>query len=156
MTTGRILSTAPRSRSRVAGKRSGPAPTIDREQFEPSCAAWYQDQRSSPRPLVAPAAYIKNFRDGESLASPFIVGLGVLGLGVAPAGSTVKDTGHFALSVSKNKQPVANVVLADGRTETLLDLPRGDYDIELRFLAGDGKPLLKSAPMSVSVVKQGP
>ena len=138
----------------VAGKRSDPAVTIDRASFEPSCAAWYQDQMSAPRPLVAPAVYVKNFRAGEPLASPFVVSLGVLGLGVAPAGSSVKDTGHFALSVSKNKQPVASVVLADGRTETLLDLPRGDYDIELTFLAGDGKPLLKSAPTSVSVIKQ--
>jgi Domain of unknown function (DUF4399) len=138
----------------VAGKRSEPGPTIDRAHAESGCAAWYQDQMSSPRPLVAPAVYIKNFRAGEPLTSPFVVSLGVLGLGVAPAGSATKDTGHFALSVSRNKQPVAQLDLADGRTETLLDLPRGDYDIELQFLTNDGKPLLKTT-QPVSVIKQG-
>ncbi len=139
----------------VVGKRADPAPSIDRALFEPSCAAWYQDQMSSPRPLVAPAVYIKNFRAGESLSSPFVVSMGVLGLGVAPAGSNLKDTGHFVLNVSKNKQPVTTVVLADGRTETLLDLPRGDYDLELSLLAGDGKLLLKTT-QPLSVVRQGP
>ena len=138
----------------VTGKRDGPGPAIDAAQFDASCAAWYQDQVSAPR-ATAPAVYVKNFRDGEALASPFVVSLGVAGFGVAPAGSAVKDSGYFALTVSKHKSQVTQLVLADGRTETLLDLPRGDYDIELSFLSPDGKPLLKAPPLQVQVVKQG-
>ena len=138
----------------VAGKRSGPPLAIDRDRFDASCAAWYQEQMSAPR-AATPAVYVKNFRSGEPLNSPLVVSLGVTGFGVAPAGSAAKDSGHFVLSVTKNKQPVSYLVLADGRTETLLDLPRGDYEIELGFLAPDGKPLLKSSPLQLQIVKQG-
>jgi Domain of unknown function (DUF4399) len=108
---------------------------------------------SAPRP-AAPAVYVKNFRSGEPVTSPVAVSLGVTGFGVAPAGSAAKDSGHFVLSVTKNKQPVARLVLADGRTETLLDLPRGDYELELSFLAPDGKLLLIAPPMLLPIVKQ--
>ncbi len=138
----------------VAGKRSGPPLAIAPDHFDASCAAWYQDQMSAPR-AATPAVYVKNFRSGEPLNSPLVVSLGVIGFGVAPAGSAAKDSGHFVLSVTKNKQPVSHLVLADGRTETLLDLPRGDYDVEIGFLAPDGKPLLKSAPLQLQIVKQG-
>jgi hypothetical protein len=139
----------------VAGKRSGPAPEIDRDRYETSCAAWYQDQMTTPR-AATPAVYVKNFRSGEPLASPVAVSLGVMGFGVAPAGSTAKDSGHFVLSVTKNKLPVSRLVLADGRTETLLDLPRGDYEVEVAFLAPDGKQLLKGPAIQLPIVKQGP
>jgi hypothetical protein len=139
----------------VAGKRSDPAPEIDRDRFDASCTAWYRDQLSAPR-AATPAVYVKNFRSGEPLASPLAVSLGVTGFGVAPAGSAAKDSGHFVLNVTKNKLPVSRLVLADGRTETLLDLPRGDYEVELAFIAPDGKPLLKAPPMQVQIVRQGP
>jgi len=138
----------------VAGKRSDPPPAIDREHFDTSCAAWYQDQRSAPR-TAAPAAYVKNFRSGEPVASPLVVSLGVIGFGVAPAGSAAKDSGYFVLNVTKDKQPVSHLVLADGRTEALLELPRGEYELELGFLAPDGKPLLKAPTLQLQVVKQG-
>jgi Domain of unknown function (DUF4399) len=138
----------------VAGKRSEAAPAIDRERFDATCAVWYQDQMSAPR-AATPAVYVKNFRSGEPLGSPLVVSLGVTGFGVAPADSAVKDAGHFVLSVTKNKQPVSHLVLADGRTETLLDLPRGDYEAELDFLAPDGKPLLKAPTLQLQIVKQG-
>jgi Domain of unknown function (DUF4399) len=137
----------------VVGKRSDPPPAIDREHVDATCAAWYQDQMSTPRPAT-PAVYVKNFRSGEPLTSPVAVSLGVTGFGVAPAGSSVKDTGHFVLSVTKNRQVVSRLVLADGRTETLLDLPRGEYELEPGFLAADGKLLLSAPPMQLSIVKQ--
>jgi hypothetical protein len=138
----------------VAGKRGDAPLEIDRDRFDATCAAWYQDQMSAPR-AATPAVYVKNFRSGEPLGSPVAVSLGVTGFGVAPAGSAAKDNGHFVLNVTKNKLPVSRLVLADGRTETLLDLPRGDYEIEVAFLAPDGKLLLKAPAMQVPIVKQG-
>jgi hypothetical protein len=87
--------------------------------------------------------------------SPFAVSLGVTGFGVAPAGSPVKETGRFVLAVSRAKAPVSRIDLADGRTETVLDLPRGDYELELSFVGASDVPLMKAAPLRVSVVRNG-
>ena len=138
----------------VSGKREGAGPAIDAVGFEASCTTWYQDQVSTPRP-AAPAVYVKNLRDGEPLASPFVLSLGVVGFGVAPAGSAVKDSGHFALSVTQRKTVVSRVELSDGRTETLLDLPRGDYEVELSFVGPLGEPLLKAPSLQLQVVRRG-
>jgi hypothetical protein len=137
----------------VVGRRTAAPLRIDAEQFEASCAAWYQDQVSAPRGS-AREVYVKNLRSEEGVASPFVVSLGVGGLGVAPAGTAVKDTGHFALLVSRGGAVVQRHVLGDGRTELLLDLPRGDYEVEPRFLDAQGQVLLKAAPLRLSVTRQ--
>ncbi len=137
----------------VAGKRAdGGAPAIDAGRYEASCARWYQDQLSTPRPATK-EVYVKNLRDGEAVKSPFVVSLGVAGFGVAPAGSAVKETGRFVLAVTRAKAPVARIDLSDGRTETVLDLPRGDYELELAFVGAGDAALLRAAPLRVQVVK---
>jgi hypothetical protein len=80
--------------------------------------------------------------------------LGVLGLGVAPAGATVKDTGHFAITVTQGSNVVQKRALTDGRTETIIDLPRGEYELVLGFLDGVGRPLLKPAVLRLNVARQ--
>lgn len=142
---------SPEIRITVAGTRTGPAPAIDPARFAATCPAWYQDQVSAPLGGDK-RVYVKNFRDGEPLASPFMVSLGVIGYGVAPAEKPVKDTGYFVLSVTRNKGVVARLALADGRTETRIDLPQGDYTLELSFLRADGTVLLKAPPMRMPVV----
>ena len=138
----------------VAASRGGPAPVIDPARFAETCAAWYQDTVSTPRP-AGKDVYAKNLRSGESVSSPFVLSLGVMGLGVAPAGSKAKDSGHFAYGVSTRAGvPVLRQELSDGRTEALVELPRGDYQVELQFLGNDGSVLLRSAPLQVNVVKQ--
>ncbi len=138
----------------VAVARGGPAPAIDPARFAETCAAWYQDTVSTPR-AAGKEVYAKNLRSGEAVSSPFLLSLGVLGLGVAPAGSTAKDSGHFAYGVSTRAGvPVLRHVLSDGRTEALVDLARGDYQMELQFLGPDGSVLLRSAPVLIAVVKQ--
>ena len=86
--------------------------------------------------------------------SPFVVSLGVLGLGVAPAGVAVKDTGYFAMTISHGPTTVQKLALTDGRTETVLDLPKGEYELALGFLDSAGKPLLKPAVLRLSVAKK--
>jgi Domain of unknown function (DUF4399) len=137
----------------VVGRRTAVPLSIDATQFDASCAAWYQDQVSAPRSGVK-EVYVKNLRDEEPVGSPFVISLGVVGLGVAPAGSKIADTGHFALNVLRSGNQVQRLALSDGRTEALLDLPRGDYEIEARFLDAEGQVLLKAAPMRVSVTRQ--
>jgi len=138
----------------VAGKRaSDPAPVIDANRFEATCQAWFEDEISAPR--TAPKeVYLKGLRDGDQVASPFTVSFGVTGLGVAPADKKVKDTGHFVLNVVRPGAPPARSVLSDGRTETVLDLPRGDYTLETTFEDADGATLLKAAPLRITVTKR--
>jgi hypothetical protein len=137
----------------VSGKRSDPAPTVDRQDFAATCQTWYQDYVTAPRSTDVKQVYVKNFRDGEPLASPFTVSLGVVGYGVAPADRPLKDTGHFIVSVMRDKVPVARVALVDGRTETRVDLPQGDYTMEVSFARADGTILLKGQPMRVPVAQ---
>lgn len=140
----------------VTGRRNGAGPQIDEDDFDASCAAWYQDAVSAPRVggSAVRQVYVKNIRDGEPVASPFVLSLGTVGWGVAPAGAKVKDAGHFSLQI---RGPGGRkLTLADGRTETLLDLPRGDYEIELSLLDSDGALLQKmgSGPLRFSVTRQ--
>ena len=95
----------------------------------------------------------RNIRSGEPVGTPRLVNLGVIGFGFAPAGSPVKDAGYFVLNVSKNKVPVSTVALKDGETETVVDLPLGDYELEVVFMAVDGKRLLKDE-LAISVVRK--
>jgi hypothetical protein len=44
--------------------------------------------------------------------------------------------------------------LTDGRTETIIDLPRGEYELVLGFLDGVGRPLLKPAVLRLNVARQ--
>jgi hypothetical protein len=139
----------------VTGPRSAARLPIDPAQFEASCAAWYQDQQGAPRGTPGTReVYVKNLREGETVVSPFLLSLGALGFGVAPAGTQIAETGHFALQISQGGQRLRQQVLADGRTELVLDLPRGDYELGLSLLDGQGQTLIKGAPLRFSVSRQ--
>lgn len=138
----------------VLGRRSGAAPRIEPGNFEESCALWYQDTISAPR-AGGKEVYVKNLRDEEPVTSPFVLSLGAVGFGIAPATQKVKDTGHFAITISsKGGAQVQRQVLSDGRTEALVDLPRGDYEIDLRLLDGEGTQLLRASPLRFTVQRQ--
>jgi hypothetical protein len=79
----------------------------------------------------------------------------VLGLGVAPEGTSIRETGYFSLHLRKNQSLVRSVRLHDGQTEAVLDLSPGEYDAELGFLAGDGQLLLRDQ-MKLIVAARSP
>lgn len=137
----------------VLGRRDGPAPRIDAQDFEASCAAWYQDLRSAPRP-EGRAVFVKNLREGEPVASPFVLSLGVTGLSVAPAAARLKDSGHFLIELAQAGGANRRIELSEGRTEVLLDLPRGEHELMLRFVDSDGALLLRAEPLRLSVIRQ--
>ena len=139
----------------VIGKRSGPAPRIDERDFTATCTAWYQDARTTPR-SAAKEVYAKNVRDGEQVVSPMRLSLGAAGFGIAPVDKAVKDTGHFALSVLQGGKTVARHVWSDGRTEAVLDLPRGEVELQLALLGTDGKTLLQGEPLRLTVTRSTP
>jgi Domain of unknown function (DUF4399) len=136
----------------VVAKRGAAAPRIDERDFAAICAAWYQDAMTAPR-TAAKEVYAKNVRDGELLVSPMRLSLGAAGFGIAPADKAVKDTGHFAVTVVQGGKPVARHVWSDGRTEAVLDLPRGEVELQPALLAADGKPLLQGEPVRITVLR---
>jgi hypothetical protein len=139
----------------VTGKRSDPAPKIlPGADFQASCEDWYQDMRATPRKAEGREVYVKNLRDEEVVSSPFTLSLGVLGagLGVAPAGTDIKDAGHFRLAfTTRGGATVQRQNLTDGRTEAITDLPVGDYEVVVSLHDGAGNPLLKGTPVKFSV-----
>ncbi len=144
---------SPEIKITVVGKRNeAPAPQINSEQFDASCRAWYQDELTTPS-NTGQAVYVKNIRSGEPVDSPLLVKFGVVGFGVAPAGSPVNDAGYFVLKVTKKKVPVSTVSLKNGETETILDLSPGDYDFEVEFVSTEGKRLLRDE-IRITVVRK--
>jgi Domain of unknown function (DUF4399) len=139
----------------VVAKRGGPAPRIDERDFAATCAAWYQDAVTTPR-TAAKEVYAKNVRDGDQLVSPMRLGLGAAGFGIAPADKAVKDSGHFAVSVVQGGKTVARHAWSDGRTESVLDLPRGEVELQPALLAADGKTLLQGEPLRITVLRSTP
>lgn len=83
-----------------------------------------------------------NLRSGYAVRSPFAVDFAVRGLGVAPAGVKLDNTGHHHLLVDR---PMPNSAYdpipfddsyrhyGKGQTGTLLDLPPGRHTLRLLF-----------------------
>lgn len=139
----------------VVGKRGGAEPRVDERDFAATCAAWYQDAVTTPR-AAAKEVYAKNVREGDQVVSPMRLSLGAAGFGIAPADKAIKDTGHFALTITQGGKPVARHVWSDGRTEAVLDLPRGAVELQPELLAADGKPLLRGEAVRLTVLRSAP
>ncbi|WP_116475287.1 DUF4399 domain-containing protein [Zobellella maritima] len=122
----------------------------------------------SPLALATPApedakAYIISPADGEEVAQTFIVRFGLSGMGVAPAGVEKAGTGHHHLLINAGELPDMSTPMpaseqlkhfGGGQTETELNLPPGDYSLQL--IMGDHlhvphQPPVLSEPVRVTV-----
>ncbi|MEO8056821.1 MAG: DUF4399 domain-containing protein [Burkholderiales bacterium] len=141
----------------VLGSRSAvPRPKIDPKNFDATCAAWYQDEVSRPRPPDEPL-HFTNLRAGESLVSPFNARLGVDGYGVCARGQSAEKSGHFMLDVlaRADRKPVQSFDLSNGATQTNLFIPVGNYLLRLRFVDPvSGVDLLRPHELPVNVTQQ--
>lgn len=101
-----------------------------------------------PAPTAAAAgaeAYIIAPADGAKVKNPVVVRFGLKGMGVAPAGIQVENTGHHHLFVdtdlpsdlSKPIPALENKIIhfGKGQTETTLTLTPGKHTLQL--LVGD-------------------
>lgn len=120
---------------------------------------------ATPRPENA-RVYIIAPVDGAVVRSPVTVLFGLEGMGVAPAGIDVPDTGHHHLLINL---PLGEVDLdaplpADdqhrhfggGQTQTTLELPPGEHTLQL--LLADHQhvahePPLASVPITITVTE---
>ena len=100
-----------------------------------------QELPKTPSPEGA-EVYIISPKDGETVSSPVTVLFGLKGMGVAPAGIDVPNTGHHHLIVNLKTLPSFDVPLptsdnvihfGKGQTETELELPSGKHTLQLVF-----------------------
>lgn len=134
--------------------------------FGASVAA--QDAGQAIPRTAAPAGaevYIQAPADGAEVRSPFVVRFGLRGMGVAPAGITVANTGHHHLLIDVDTLPPDGLPLPTtdqvrhfgaGQTETELSLPPGRHTLQL--VLGDHlhiphDPPVRSAKITITVVE---
>ncbi len=123
---------------------------------------WAQDRTPSP---AGAEVYIISPKDGAKVASPFVVEFGLKGMGVAPAGVKIENTGHHHLLIDTDAPTDLNAPLPSsekvvhfgkGQTQTTLTLPPGKHTLQL--LLGDNShvphnPPVISKKITVTVTK---
>ncbi len=86
--------------------------------------------------------YIISPADGEGVRSPVIIKFGLQGMGVAPAGVDMKNTGHHHLLIDTRRFPSLDKPIPSdkrhkhfgkGQTETTLELSPGVHTLQLVF-----------------------
>lgn len=107
--------------------------------------------------------YIISPKDGDTVDSTFTVRFGLKGMGVAPAGIVMENTGHHHLLINVEEMPDMNIPLPAtdnirhfglGQTEAELTLPAGKHTLQL--VLGDHlhlphNPVVKSEKITITV-----
>jgi hypothetical protein len=123
---------------------------------------WAQDRTPSP---AGAEVYIISPKDGAKVSSPFVVQFGLKGMGIAPAGVKIDNTGHHHLLIDTDAPADLNAPLPSsdkvmhfgkGQTQTTLTLPPGKHTLQL--LLGDNghvphNPPVISKKITVTVTK---
>jgi Domain of unknown function (DUF4399) len=125
---------------------------------------WAQDRTPSP---AGAEVYIISPKDGAKVSSPFVVQFGLKGMGIAPAGVKLDNTGHHHLLIDTDAPADAGagaplpaseklVHFGKGQTETTLTLPPGKHTLQL--LLGDAShvphnPPVMSKKITITVTK---
>lgn len=125
-----------------------------------SSMALAQDFRQ-PAPAGAKVYFIEP-KNGAEISGPVVVKMGLAGMGVAPAGTEKKDTGHHHILVNQkladDKAPLPaddkHRHFGNGQTETSLTLPAGTHTLQL--ILGDHNhiphnPLIASEVITITV-----
>lgn len=96
-----------------------------------------QQMEKTPAPEGA-SLYIVSPRDGDVVTSPVTVVFGLRGMGVAPAGVVMPNTGHHHLLVNGEQLPDLSMPLGTnvthfggGQTETSVTLEPGVHTLQL-------------------------
>jgi hypothetical protein len=84
--------------------------------------------------------YIISPQDGDTVSSPVKVIFGLNGMGVAPAGIKMKNTGHHHLLIDLAQLPDINLPIPSddhhrhfgkGQTEAYIELDKGQHTLQL-------------------------
>jgi hypothetical protein len=111
----------------------------------------------TPRPEGA-RAYIISPSHGDTVDQTFVVRFGLKGMGVAPAGCDMPNTGHHHLLVDNEVLPPADQPMGEetqhfggGQTQTRLTLPAGEHTLLL--ILGDKDHIPHSPPVMSEQIK---
>jgi len=98
----------------------------------------------SPATAATPApegaeVYFISPQNGQTVSNPVIIRFGLSGMGVAPAGIDLPNTGHHHLIIDKPQPKAGEPIPTDdnhrhfggGQTETRLALPPGKHTLQL-------------------------
>lgn len=124
----------------------------------------------APAQLLSPAGaevYFIDLADGAKVHSPVIVHFGLKGMGVAPAGIQMDDTGHHHLFIDTElptdlTKPIPPAQegkimhFGKGQTEVSLTLSPGKHTLQLLFgdyLHKPHNPAVMSKKITIDVVK---
>jgi pyruvate/2-oxoglutarate dehydrogenase complex dihydrolipoamide acyltransferase (E2) component len=117
---------------------------------------------SAPAPAGAEVYFISP-KDGETVTSPVLVRFGLKGMGVAPAGIQMPNTGHHHLLVDATDTPAQNqplgkdanhVHFGGGQTEASVELKPGKHTLQLvvgDYLHVPFNPSVASQKITVTV-----
>jgi Domain of unknown function (DUF4399) len=119
------------------------------------------DQTRSAAPAEA-RAYIISPLDGATVSSPVTVQFGLRGMGIAPAGIGMPNTGHHHLLIDVDLPPLDQPVPADehhlhfgkGQTEAVVPLAPGKHRLQLLLadhLHMPHDPPVVSEPITITV-----
>jgi hypothetical protein len=107
----------------------------------------------TPSPAGA-EAYIISPKDGAKVHGPVLVQFGLKGMGIAPAGVKMENTGHHHLLIDTEAPadlgaplPASDKIMhfGKGQTETTLHLPPGKHTLQL--LLGDQNHIPHNPPV---------
>jgi len=124
-------------------------------------AATAADLPRSPAPADV-ELYIISPKDGETVASPVTVRFGLRGMGIAPAGIEMANTGHHHLLIDTGPPPFDRPIPADanhvhfgkGQTEAVVTLAPGRHTLQLLLadhLHIPHDPPVMSKPITITV-----
>jgi len=96
---------------------------------------------SSP---VEKKVFFKNLNDGDTVISPFLVEMGVVGMKIKPAGEPEPGTGHHHIIIDGGFMsfgeiiPMDNTHLHYGKGDTIVhvELAKGSHTLTLQFANG--------------------
>lgn len=120
-----------------------------------SAMAQDSDRRSSPE---GASAYIITPENGAITGTSVVVRFGLHGMGVAPAGTDVTNTGHHHLIIDSELPPLGEPIPDDqnhrhfggGQTEITLALAPGQHTLQL--LLGDWIHMPHEPPVTSQMV----
>jgi len=115
----------------------------------------------SPAPEGAKAYFISP-KNGDTITGPVTVVFGLSGMGVAPAGVDMENTGHHHLIINAGMPALDQPIPADdnykhfgkGQTQATLDLPPGKHTLQLllgNFIHVPHEPAVASEVIEITV-----
>jgi hypothetical protein len=138
-------------------------PTVSRRLALAACLSVFSFAAAAAElPTAPPGAevYFISPMNGDHVAGKFVVRFGLRGMGVAPAGVDLPDTGHHHLLINADPLPDLTQALpasaqvlhfGKGQTETELELPPGTYTLQL--VLGNALHIPFSPPVMSGTIK---